>query len=128
MLINNIELQASADSVGTAYVDLFNSNVRIVIENGSSTDYAETCISHLNNMSDTMLKTLLEKIVKYCGVIIDDCGLEIDDYQDVFGLTCNSPFVSLNPSAILKHISPNSINVVTPQLPIPAYSIYCDCD
>ena len=127
-LIKNLKLQDSGEHTGIAYINLFDSDIRITIEKETSVEYADTCISHLNKMTDDMRGSLLEKITRYCKFIIDECDLDINYYQDVFGLCLKEASNSINYSAILKHVKPSEIVIEKPEQPIPAYSIYCNCD
>jgi hypothetical protein len=111
---------------GKAYLNLFNSDVEIMIMENTPIDYAEKCIDHFNNLPKDTIDLILERLVKYCEFMTDEwqtMGL----YEDIAADIHKKMPDGANKQTILTHVTPNVFVIEAPKEPVPAYSIDCNC-
>lgn len=112
-LIKKIKYNKEYDwKEGKAHLDLFDTDIDVLIHNDVDEQYAESCIEHINNLSPSLKNYLTERLYKYYDFIRREC----DDVEDI------------SFDDILKHVYPLNISIEKPEEPLIAYSIECGCD
>ena len=64
---------------GKAHLDLFNTDIDVIIHNGVDEQYAENCIEQINNPSPSLKNYLTERLYKYYDFMRREC----DDAEDI---------------------------------------------
>lgn len=111
---------------GKAYLNLFNSDVEIMIMKDTPLDYAEKCIDHFNNLTQEAIDYILERLVQYCKFMTSEWQ-EMDFYNYIVESIHQKMPDGANKQTILTHVTPNTFVIGPPEQPIPAYSIDCNC-
>ncbi len=67
---------------GTARFNLFDKEIELVIDDTVNLEYANKCVSHMNNLSYDTITNLCEAALKYCFEFSDDVGIEVPEIRE----------------------------------------------
>ena len=101
MVIKNLKTNEYFELEGEAYLELFDQNITVYIEQESDIEYAELCITYLNTLSDGLIDEICNASIRYCNEFLDDIG------EDVIEFT--------KPTDVLPYITPNTICIPKPK-------------
>lgn len=107
------------------YLDLFKSNVELGVEENVDEKYVEKCVSHLNNLNDSVIDEMCKKLLGYYVrmlEVIKDAG----DYESLNEIMDQMP-KKVDGREILQCIKPFTLIIEQPKEDIPAFTLYCDC-
>lgn len=100
MFIKNLKTNEYFELEGEAYLELFDQNIKVYIDQESDIEYAELCITYLNTLSEGLINEICKASIRYCNEFLDDIGEDIIDFS--------------KPTDVLSHITPNTICIPYP--------------
>ncbi|QGM31547.1 hypothetical protein GI482_14660 [Bacillus sp. N3536] len=101
MVIKNLKTNEYFEVEGEAYLELFDQNITVYIEQESDIEYAELCITYLNTLSDGLIDDICNASIRYCNEFLDDIGEDIIEFN--------------KPTDVLPYITPNTICIPKPK-------------
>ena len=101
MVINNLKTNEYFELEGEAYLELFEQNIKVYIDQESDIEYAELCITYLNTLSEGLIDEICKASIRYCNEFLDDIGEDIIEFS--------------KPTDVLTHITPNTICISKPE-------------
>ncbi|GGA42885.1 DUF6985 domain-containing protein [Psychrobacillus lasiicapitis] len=101
MVIKNLKTNEYSELEGEAYLELFNQTIKVYIDQDSDIEYAELCITDLNNLNEELIVSLCEASIRYCNEFLDDIGEEMIKFS--------------KPKDVLAHITLNTICIPNPK-------------
>lgn len=114
VLITDIKKTDLYNVEGKCTFLLFNQEIDVYVEDGSSIAYAETCVQYLNTMPNELITQLCEASLRYAN-----------DFNEAVG---DEPLIVKKPTDILQHISPGSVIIPEPENENqPAFSLSLSC-
>lgn len=101
VVIKNLKTNEYFEVEGEAYLELFDQNITVYIEQESDIEYAELCITYLNTLSDGLIDDICNASIRYCNEFLDDIGEDIIEFN--------------KPTDVLPYITPNTICIPKPK-------------
>lgn len=101
MVLKNLKTNEYFEVEGEAYLELFDQNITVYIEQESDIEYAELCITYLNTLSDGLIDDICNASIRYCNEFLDDIGEDIIEFN--------------KPTDVLPYITPNTICIPKPK-------------
>lgn len=115
MVIKNLKTNEYFEVEGEAYLELFDQNITVYIEQESDIEYAELCITYLNTLSDGLIDDICNASIRYCNEFLDDIGEDIIEFN--------------KPTDVLPYITPNTICIPKPKNKIePVIDLELNCE
>lgn len=101
MAITILKSNNFSEYEGETFLDIFDHNVKVYIEQGADVEYAERCVAYLNALDEEVLDTLCRAAIKYCNEFLEDIGGDIIEFA--------------TPRDVLSYITPNTICIPNPK-------------
>ncbi|KAB8138104.1 hypothetical protein F9U64_06575 [Gracilibacillus oryzae] len=101
MPIKNLKTNESHELEGVAYLELFDQNIKVYIDQESDIEYAELCITYLNTMHAGLIDEICKASIRYCNEFLDDIGEDVIKFS--------------KPTDVLACITPNTICIPNPE-------------
>lgn len=105
---------------GKVRFDLFNTEIKVIIDDDADLDYAEKCAEALNELSQKTIDDICKAAKSYCLFFLDECDGAEEDMP--FEVTEATPF-----REILKCIRPSCLLVHAPEGQGIGIHLECEC-
>jgi len=101
VVIKNLKTNEFFELEGEAYLELFDQNIKIYIDQEADLEYAELCITYLNNLSERLIDEISTASIRYCNEFLDDIGEETIEFS--------------KSTDVLPLITPNTLSIPSPK-------------
>ncbi|SES44958.1 hypothetical protein SAMN05518872_11625 [Psychrobacillus sp. OK032] len=100
MVIKNLKTNEYSELEGEAYLELFDLNIKVYIDQESDIEYADLCITYFNSLSEGLIDEICKASIRYCNEFLDDIGEDIKEFSkstDVLPLITPNTFYIPHP-------------------------------
>ncbi|WP_397538900.1 DUF6985 domain-containing protein [Rummeliibacillus pycnus] len=97
VVIKNLTTNEYFELEGETYLELFDQDIKVYINQESDIEYAELCLTFLNTLSEGLIDEICKASIRYCNEFLDDIGEDIIEFS--------------KPTDVLSHITPNTISI-----------------
>lgn len=127
-MIRNLSYNSFLDcKIGKVYLDLFHTDVEIVLENGVLEEYAEDCVEYLNNLSDDIINLLCKRLICYYEFVLESWK-KMGFYDDIVKSVKSKIPEKVMGREILQYLKPHTMIIEQALEETIAFSLECDSD